>query len=271
MDRAQASPIFPGYHGNVVGTAAENYKRIRELFEREARKHNLRGVMGVASFEAVNSSLLPVQKTRLRELSGDAYDRLLKGGSVISIAYAYTREEIGSIANGSEGDWDLERWRIYEKAYCKLNEALDESSKAIAAAVNGTPFTATTTGMTSTVKHVEEYYPTVVSHRVAAELSGVGWRGKHELIVNPLYGPALRLSSVLTFIPLERTPPLKDGCGGCRACLDACGILARKETLPNYREQCRLYLLNLGLEEEVCGKCIKACIQRGAHEASFTL
>jgi epoxyqueuosine reductase QueG len=125
--------------------------------------------------------------------------------------------------------------------------------------------------MTGTVKHVEEYYPTTVSHRVAAELSGVGWRGKNELIVNPRFSCAIRLATILTKTPLEATPPSTMSCGECRACLDACKFLEHKGKLDNYREQCRRYLLYLNLEEEVCGKCIKACYKKSIYKDKFKL
>jgi epoxyqueuosine reductase QueG len=110
----------------------------------------------------------------------------------------------------------------------------------------------------------------VVSHRVAAEQSGVGWRGKNELIVNPRFSCAVRLASVLTTLPLRRTPTTM-GCGDCHACLDACAILRNKEKLRNYREQCRLYLVSLGLVSDVCGKCVKACYRESIHRDQFKL
>ncbi len=106
---------------------------------------------------------------------------------------------------------------------------------------------------------------------MAAELSGIGWRGKNELIVNPAHSCAIRLASVITDMPLERTDPIPDGCGECRACLDACTFLDNKDKLENYREQCRRYIVSLGLEHEVCGKCIKACFREGVHRDAFRL
>jgi epoxyqueuosine reductase QueG len=94
--------------------------------------------------------------------------------------------------------------------------------------IGGIPIPATTTGIATKIEHVENYYPIVVSHRVAAELSGVGWRGKNELIVNPKYSCAIRLASIITEMPLERTEPLQDGCEDCTACLDACPFLSRE-------------------------------------------
>jgi len=137
--------------------------------------------------------------------------------------------------------------------------------------IGGISIPATAAGIATEIEHVEKYYPLVVSHRVAAELSGVGWRGKNELIVNPKYSCAIRLASIITDMPLERTEPLQDGCGDCTVCLDACPFLANKDRLENYREQCRRYIVSLGLEHEVCGKCIKACYMESVNRDAFQL
>jgi len=251
--------------------ATENLRILRTLHHMEAQRLGLKEVQGVASFKKLQSSLLPVQKKRLTELSGDDYDNLLLNGSAISIAYSYPEEAIESIANGEEGSWDKKKWDVYAQAYKRLNAALNETSRKIAAEFSGVAVTATTTGMTSTVTHVEDYYPTVVSHRVAAELSGVGWRGKNELIVNPRFSCSIRLATILTTTPIERTPPSSMSCGECRACLDSCKFLTHKDKLDNYREQCRRYMLYLNLDEEVCGKCIKACYTRSIFKDQFQL
>ncbi|MGD2200063.1 MAG: hypothetical protein PVJ38_00350 [Candidatus Bathyarchaeota archaeon] len=244
---------------------------IRQRFEAEASMRGLNGVLGVASFKGVYDSLLPVQRIRLREHSGDIFDRLLERGSIISIAYAYPEEAIDAVARKWDGGYDLKLWNVYADWYHRLNTALNDTASLLAEDIGGYSIPATTTGIAKEISHVEDFYPLVVSHRVAAELSGVGWRGRNELIVNPRYSCAIRLASVVTDLPLERTPPTSEGCGGCSACLDACRFLANKERLPNYREQCRRYIVALGLDGEVCGKCIKACYRRGVYRDVFEL
>ncbi len=255
-----------------MGAAEENFARVESILRSEGERRGLRGVMGVAAFEPVRETLLPTQREKLGEIADHAIGDLTDHGSVISIAFAYPAYAIEAIANGSEGRWDIERWQIYARAYARLNAALNDASQKIADAIGGIAIPATVEGgKASKVETVEDYYADRVSHRVAAERSGIGWRGRHELIVNPRYGPAIRLASVLTTIPLTRTPPLQNGCGDCRACLDVCAFLDNKERLTNYREQCRRYLNHLALEDEVCGKCIKACVKSGSHAAEFRL
>jgi epoxyqueuosine reductase QueG len=248
-----------------------NLERVRRIFEEESTRHGLRGVMGVASFRLVHDALLPVQQRLLEEASGERLAPLMERGSVITIAYAYPEYAIDAIAVKQGNGYDKERWNVYAGEYRRLNTALDETAARLAVETSGTAIPATVMGMASEINRVEDYYSMAVSHRVAAEQSGVGWRGKNELIVNPDYGCAIRLASVVTDLALERTAPSQIGCGDCRACLEACPILGSKDRLENYREQCLRYIVSLGLDSDVCGKCVKACYRDSFHSGRFQL
>jgi len=252
-------------------TGNSNNENVRRHLEAEAARHGLRCGLGVASFNEVYEGLLPVQQAKLREVTGERFDSLMEGGSFISIAFAYPEAAIDAIAVEVGGRFDLDIWGYYSDWYDRLNRALNETSSAMAEKIGGISIPATMGGIATEIEHVEDYYPIVVSHRVAAELSGVGWRGKNELIVNPVHSCAIRLASIITDMPLEKTEATPDGCGECRACLDACTFLGHKDKLENYREQCRRYIVSLGLEHEVCGKCIKACYRDGVHRDAFRL
>jgi epoxyqueuosine reductase len=251
--------------------AEENFIHIQSLLNSEGKRRGLKSVMGVASFTAVYESLMPVQKMKLSEISLEMFERLMRDGSIISIAYAYPEYAIEAIGWGSEKAWDKDKWNIYSKAYTRLNKALNETAGIIAEAVKGIAIPATVEGLSSKINHVEDYYAQRVSHRVAAEKSGIGWKGKNELIVNPRYSCAIRLASILTRTTVTRTPPIANGCGECRACLQACKFLDHKNQLENYREQCRRYLVHLNLEDEVCGKCIKSCYKNSLYSKHFKL
>ena len=233
---------------------------VLDVFQEESSRQGLRGVLGVSAFDAVYSKLLEVQQARLKGMCGSNFDELMEGGSMIGIAYAYPNFAIDTIAVKRGRGFDRDRWNIYAQWYARLNEALNATAERLARETGGIPIPATITDVGRELSHVEEYYGTVVSHRVVAEQAGIGWRGKNELIVNPRYGCAIRLASVVTPLPLERTAETYEGCGDCRSCLDACAFLREKDTLENYREQCRRYMISLGLDDLVCGKCIKACV-----------
>ncbi len=241
-------------------TFGSSLERVRRIFDQESSRHGLRGAIGVASFRLAHDALLPAQQRLLEEVVAERLDRLVGAGSIISIAYAYPRHAIDAIAVKRGDGYDKERWNVYAMEYRRLNDALDETAARLADETGGTALPATVMGIASEINHVEDYYSMAISHRVAAEQSGVGWRGKNELIVNPRYSCAIRLASVVTDLALERTAPTKVGCGDCRACLDACPILGSKDRLENYREQCRRYMVSLDLDGDVCGKCVKACV-----------
>jgi epoxyqueuosine reductase QueG len=236
-----------------------NFERVCEVFRMEASRLSLRGVLGVSAFEPVYSALLDIQKDRLKRLCGPSFSALREEGSFISIAYAYPAQSIDSIAIRKGTGFDKERWNVYARWYTRLNNVLDATADRLAQETEGTAIPATITGNAIDVDHVEEYYGMVVSHRVVAEQAGIGWRGRNELVVNPRYSCTIRLASVATPLPLERTATEYEGCGECRSCLDACTVLRQKEILEDYRENCRRYMLDLGLDYLVCGMCIKSC------------
>lgn len=110
----------------------------------------------------------------------------------------------------------------------------------------------------------------IFSHRLAANLAGLGWIGKNASLVNPRYGPRLRLVTVLTDCPLETDRQMENRCGSCRACVAACpaDALTGKTFDPEdpLRERflgtrCDEYLSKVrsAFGKRVCGRCIAAC------------
>lgn len=55
-----------------------------------------------------------------------------------------------------------------------------------------------------------------------AEKAGLGWRGKHTLLLTREAGSLFFLGEILVDIPLPVDPPTSNHCGQCRSCIDVC-------------------------------------------------
>ena len=120
----------------------------------------------------------------------------------------------------------------------------------------------------------EKNWHGAISHKAVARMAGLGWQGKNLLIINPQYGSRIRFATILTEAPLEIDDPLKNRCGKCTNCMDACPARAIKgvntETRYKSREEalyfsrCRDKVVGEfakipEIEVAICGICIKVC------------
>lgn len=61
-----------------------------------------------------------------------------------------------------------------------------------------------------------------ILERAWAKKSGLGWIGKHSLLVTKSRGSFFFLAELILDLPLEEDGPIKDYCGSCTRCVDAC-------------------------------------------------
>lgn len=103
-----------------------------------------------------------------------------------------------------------------------------------------------------------------ISHKHVGVISGIGWIGRNNLLVHPVFGAHVRYNTVLTDMPLTADKALDRGCGKCRACIDKCPAGAIKSEPSDFDHHGCYDMLthfknkrNLG--HHICGICIKAC------------
>jgi epoxyqueuosine reductase len=61
-----------------------------------------------------------------------------------------------------------------------------------------------------------------VLERDWARRSGIGWTGKNTLLIHPQAGSYFFLAELIIDLELVADSPMKDYCGTCRRCIDAC-------------------------------------------------
>lgn len=61
-----------------------------------------------------------------------------------------------------------------------------------------------------------------VMDKAWAKRSGLGWMGKHTNIVHPKHGSFFFLAELIIDLEIEPDGPIKDYCGTCTRCIDAC-------------------------------------------------
>jgi epoxyqueuosine reductase QueG len=152
-----------------------------------------------------------------------------------------------------------------------INVRLNSITEAIVRHIEGLGFRAE--AVPASKKLVEGGTEGSVSHKAIAIMAGLGWQGKSLLLVTPHYGPRVRLSSVLTDMPLVFDAPVKNRCGTCTKCTEACPAGAIRNVNTDFHYSSRDEALNLdkchgntlkylevpGVGYTFCGQCIPVC------------
>jgi epoxyqueuosine reductase len=81
-----------------------------------------------------------------------------------------------------------------------------------------------------------------VLERAWARRSGTGWVGKNGMLIHPRAGSYFFLAEFISDLDLEPDGPMKDYCGTCTACMDACPTDAIPEPYRVDGSRCISYL-----------------------------
>ena len=185
--------------------------------------------------------------------------------SCVALAVMIPAKVIAGIKNGPTRD--------YFDSYHELNARLNDLAELAAKYLSDRGHRALPQTTTTVVE--SPGYRTPVPHKTCATRAGLGWIGKSTLLVTEEYGPAVRLSSVLTDAEFDSVsePINVSRCGSCTACASACPGQAIKGALWDVNapleslvdvEDCRkaaraLAADMIGEQITLCGKCIETC------------
>ncbi len=159
--------------------------------------------------------------------------------------------------------------RTYDYLYYTVNQSLDRIALRIGVTLSkrGFRYLLVPASNSADTKNIRGIF----SHKLAANLSGLGWIGPSCLLITPESGPRVRWVTVLTDAPLETSAPITNQCGDCNNCVEACPPHAFTGRLfdPSEPREIRFNIQRCidyrkHLEEKisgvrVCGMCVNVC------------
>ena len=158
----------------------------------------------------------------------------------------------------------------YYDEYRRVSAALREASAFLAEQIQARGYSARSLWL---LDKQDEDFRTPLPFKTLATRAGLGWIGKSAALITKEYGNAVRLSGVLTDMPLETGTPIEESfCGGCEECVKRCpgqairgnpwSPLADRDSLLD-AHACKRAVIErgkaLGKTEGTCGICITVC------------
>jgi len=151
---------------------------------------------------------------------------------------------------------------IYKAHYRAVNDRLDDITFRLAQAISDKGGQAIPIPASKVIKR----YPMIghLNHREFAYKAGLGWRGKNNLLVHPVFGGRIRLATLLTDMQLEPDASLEVDCGECDACARRCPAGAIGESPEDFDlEKCRDRVIYFSRDGNfghlICGLCLNCC------------
>ena len=74
--------------------------------------------------------------------------------------------------------------------------------------------------------------------------AGIGWQGKHSIVINKKIGSFFFIGALILNIELEYDKPVtEDYCGNCRLCIEQCptGAINENRTIDATKVYCKSY------------------------------
>lgn len=155
--------------------------------------------------------------------------------SVVSLVYNYFPEK--DLAQANPASFKIAKYAYGEDYHFVIKEKLKEFLEIIEqeiGEVNGRAFV--------------DSAP--VHERAWAQQSGIGWIGKNSLLLNREMGSFFFLAELIIDLELEVDGPIKDYCGTCTACMDACPTEAIPQPFVVDGSKCISYF-TIELKEEI--------------------
>ncbi len=161
---------------------------------------------------------------------------------------------------------------MYQQHYLKVNALLDDIAVRVSQFLQAAGHKALPVPASQLLNKTEWY--SYISHKAVAIAAGLGWQGKSLLLVTPQCGPRVRLVTVLTDAGLKADPPIKNRCGKCSSCTEACPAQAIKNVNTKTHYADRNEALHFDrcvakvsqeftklpfIDSPICGVCIRAC------------
>ncbi|MCX8161338.1 MAG: hypothetical protein N3G18_10495 [Candidatus Saccharicenans sp.] len=158
---------------------------------------------------------------------------------------------------------------LYFHHYRQLNAFLDRAALELSAMLNSRGFLALPIAASQVTDWKNQRAH--LSHKKIGHKAGLGWLGRNNLLINPIFGARFRLVTVLTNLPLKTDSPLPFGCENCHRCQQVCPARAIKDDPSQFDHlACFAKLKDFrdrGLVGQyICGICVKACYGQGRIE-----
>jgi epoxyqueuosine reductase QueG len=166
------------------------------------------------------------------------------------------------LARGVLRSIDSAPTRLYSYHYKQINYFLDRLGVLVTNFVQSEGFSALPIPASQTLDHTKQ--KAHLSHKAIGIAAGLGWKGRNNLLVNPKYGSAIRLVTILTDMPLEADKPLSQDCGVCQKCIQLCPAGSIKidpkefDMEGCYKKLCEFQKIP-GVGHHICGICVSAC------------